>query len=212
MSTRPSSRCYATSRVTPLFGDRPCGRRLGRAPQGAQANGQGKICPSTAVPSFLGIKLSHLIGVRFDSGAPPAPSPLRGTSRALLSKTATSLRRFSARARHLAKCGTPLPKLGKTLLKFGTSLPKLGKTLPKFGTSLPTEVTSPSPIHTDTKKELWRSARGAVLPIPPPLPKGTRTPLDSTSPEKAGNQVAPRRREAKYGRSSVRKGRRPSHL
>ena len=75
MSTRPSSRCYATSRVTPLFGDRPCGRRLGRAPQGAQANGQGKICPSTAVPSFLGIKLSHLIGVRFDSGAPPAPSP-----------------------------------------------------------------------------------------------------------------------------------------
>ena len=44
--------------------------------------------------------LSRFIGVRFDSGAPHAPSPLRGTSRSLLSKTATSLRCFSARARH----------------------------------------------------------------------------------------------------------------
>ena len=41
--------------------------------------------------------LFHLIGVRFDSGAPHAPSPLRGTSHSLLSKTATSLRCFSAR-------------------------------------------------------------------------------------------------------------------
>ena len=44
--------------------------------------------------------LSHIIGVRFDSGAPHALSPLRGTSRSLLSKTATSLRCFSARARY----------------------------------------------------------------------------------------------------------------
>ena len=33
-------------------------------------------------------------GLKIDSGAPPAPSPLRGTSRSLLSKTPTCLRCF----------------------------------------------------------------------------------------------------------------------
>jgi len=41
--------------------------------------------------------------MRFDSDAPHASSPLRGTSRSFLCKTATSLRRFSAVARYLSE-------------------------------------------------------------------------------------------------------------
>ena len=41
--------------------------------------------------------------MRFDSDAPHASSPLRGMSRSLLSKTATSLRRCSAVARYLSE-------------------------------------------------------------------------------------------------------------
>ena len=47
--------------------------------------------------------LSRSFGVRFDSDAPHASSPLRGMSRSLLSKTATSLRRFSSVARYVSE-------------------------------------------------------------------------------------------------------------
>jgi len=47
--------------------------------------------------------LSRSFGMRFDSDAPHASSPLRGMSRSLLSKTATSLRRCSAVARYLSE-------------------------------------------------------------------------------------------------------------
>jgi hypothetical protein len=44
----------------------------------AHANEPGKNRPSPALPSFLGLKLSNLIGTRFETGAHHAPSlPLR---------------------------------------------------------------------------------------------------------------------------------------
>ncbi len=48
-------------------------------------------------------------GSKIDSGAPPAPSPLRGTSRSLLSKTPTGLRCFF-RLRHELEAGRDAAK------------------------------------------------------------------------------------------------------
>jgi hypothetical protein len=66
-------------------------------------------------------------GMRFDSDALHPSSPLRGTSRSLLSKTATSLRRFSAVARYLSQAGADAIGSLETELIEISNLTKMSK-------------------------------------------------------------------------------------